>query len=270
MKKRLLASLFGIILSCALPCSAQFIGYTSSQSTAQSVFTNQSANAVSGTLSNIGQSSHFLTVCNSALNATVSLEASIDGTFASPITIGSANYGQTGLADSSCHTIQAGGYYPAVRARVKNYLTGSTTVFYTGIGGPIAPAPAGISTIGPSAPVVCDLPLLPGTISTGLATTSIATGFAGETIVVCGMTLSFSAAPTTGQIQFTGGTGVSCSSATFFWTLNVTATTPQTVFLGGGLAGGLFRLVPGQTLCIATTTITSSFILNATYAQISF
>jgi len=254
---------------CALRCEAQFIGYISSQSTAQTVFTAQAANATSSTLANIGQSSHYLTVCNTALNATVSLEASIDGTFASPVTLVSANYGQTGVTDSSCHVLQAGGYYPAVRARVKNYSTGSTNVFYTGIGGPTAPVPSALATIGPSAPMACDLGIGPSSVATGTTSTSIATGIAGESIIVCSITLSFSAATTTGQVQFVSGTGATCTAPTALYTLNITANTPQIVHLIGP-AGGLFRTTAGQTLCIATTTVTAATLIDATFAQISF
>ena len=261
--------LFGLAI-LAGQAHAQFIGYISSQSTAQVVFTSQAANATSPTLSNIGQSSHYLTVCNTSLVATVSLEASIDGTFASPVTLVSANYGALAFADSTCHVLQAGGYYPAVRARVKNYTSGSTNVFYTGIGGPIAPTPAALSTIGPVAPIACDGTTGPSSIPASTTSTSIITGVAGETPIICSMTLSFSAATTTGQVQFTSGTGATCTSSTALYTLNITANTPQIVHILGP-PGGLFRAaVAGQSICIATTAVTASTLIGTTFAQISF
>ena len=246
---------------------AQFIGYISSQSTAQVVFTNQTANAVSATLSNIGQSSHYLTVCNTALVATVTLEASTDGTFTAPVTLVSGNY-QTS-ADTACHVLQAGGYYPAVRARVKNYSTGSTNVFYTGIGGPTAPAPSALATSGPTAPMACDLTSGPSSVAQSITNASLITGIANTSMIVCSLTLSFSAATTAGQIQLTQGAAGSCAAPTALYTLNITANTPQIVHLIGA-SGGLFRLPAGSSLCITTGAITASTIVATEFAQISF
>lgn len=247
---------------------AQFLGYTSQQSTAQLVWTNQNANAVSSTLSNIGQSSHYLTVCNTAFVGVVSLEASTDSTYANPVTLVAGNYG-TLAADTGCHVLQAGGYYPAVRARVKGYSSGSASVFYTGIGGPIAPAPSGISSSGPTAPPVCDTNAGPSSVAQNTTTASLGIGgTAGQAITVCSITLSFSAATTTGQVQFVTGAGPSCTAPTALYTLNITASTPQIVHLVGA-AGGLLHVPAGNGLCITTTTVTASTLVDTSYAQIS-
>lgn len=265
LKKALL--IVGLYAICALRCEAQFIGYISSQSTAQVVFTAQAANAVSATLSNIGQSSHYLTVCNTALVATITLEASIDGTFASPVTLVSGNY-QTS-ADSACHVLQAGGYYPAVRARVKNYSSGTTNVFYTGIGGPTAPAPSALSTIGPASPIACDLTSGPSSVAASSSNASLITGVTNTSLIICSLTLSFSAATTAGQVQLTQGAAGSCAAPTALYTLNITANTPQIVHLVGA-SGGLFRLPAGSSLCISTGALTASTLVATEFAQISF
>ena len=252
---------------CALRCEAQFIGYISAQSTAQIVFTNQAANATSATLSNIGQSSHFLTICNAAFVGTVALEASTDGTYASPVTMASGNY--LIAADTGCHVVQAGGYFPAVRVRVKNFSSGTTSVFYTGIGGPLAPVPAALSTIGPSSPIACDQSDGPSSIPASTANATLITGVAGTTVIVCSLTLSFSAATAAGQVQLTQGAAGSCAAPTALYTLNITASTPQIVHLIGG-AGGLFRLPAGSSLCITTGAITAATLLDGEFAQISF
>jgi hypothetical protein len=259
--------LLALFLALTLGAQAQFIGYISSQSTAQVVFTAQAANATSSILSNIGQSSHYLTVCNSALVATITLEASTDGTFGSPVTLVSGNY--QAAADSSCHVLQAGGYYPAVRARVKNYSSGSTNVFYTGIGGPTAPAPSALSTIGPAAPVACDLTSGPSSVAASTSNASLITGITSTSMIVCSLTLSFSAATTAGQVQLTQGAAGSCAAPTALYTLNITANTPQIVHLIGA-SGGLFRLPPGSSLCITTGALTAATLVATEFAQISF
>jgi hypothetical protein len=264
MKRLLLiVALYAI---CALRCEAQFIGYVSIQTTQQNVFTNQAANAVSASLTNLGQGAHFLVICNNAFVGTVSLESSSDGTFAAPNSIASASYAlPAGPGDTGCHTLQAGGYYPAVRARITNFSTGTTTVTYSSVGGPISFAPAALNSQGPTSPIACDFEIGPSAISQNTAASSLQVGIAGQKLYVCAITISFNAATTAGQIQFLSSSG-SCLAATQAFTLNITASTPQIVHLIGG-PGGLFRLAPGQQLCVATGAITAQSLLQISFTQ---
>src|SRR4029077_3279667 len=141
-----------LLAGCA---QAQFLGYVSNQSTAQVVFTNQAANAASAILTNIGQSAHFLSYCNTGFGGTISLEASPDGTFTSPIVLASATYGQNSVFDSSCHVLQAGGYFQTVRARITNRTAGSVNAWYTAIGSPVSVTPAAFGSNGPTSPIAC-------------------------------------------------------------------------------------------------------------------
>lgn len=247
---------------------AQYLGNVSAQTDVEIAFTNQTANGTSATFRNIGQSAHFLTICNSLVSATVVLEASTDGTFASPVVLASANYDISGVGglDTGCHVLQAGGSYQAVRARIKNYSTGTIQVVsYTGVGSPISFAPAALSSSGPTSPVACDLPIGPSLLAQNLAATSLQGGIAGTQIYVCSLTLQFNAATTTGQIQFTSSSN-NCSTTSALYTLQITANTPQTLHLTGG-NGGLFRVPAGQSLCISTGAITAQTMVNAEFAQ---
>jgi hypothetical protein len=253
---------------CALRCEAQFIGYISSQSTTQTVFTNQAANATSAVLTNLGQSSHFLTICNNLFVGTVSLEASPDGNFgaSSTTTLASGSYAlPSGPGDTGCHLLQAGGYYPAERVRVSNFLSGTTTVTYAGIGSPISVSPSALNSQGPASPIACDFGIGPSSIAQNTAATNLQAGITGQRIYVCSITISFSAATTTGTIQFLSSSG-SCLAATQAYTLNITASTPQIVHLLGG-PGGLFRLAPGQQLCVSTGALTAQTLLDISFTQ---
>lgn len=254
----------------------QFIGYNAAQSTSQNLFTNQAANGTSVTITNLGQSSHFVTVCNFNFVGTVLLESSQDGTFSPPNTVTAANYGITpGNPDNNCHLVQAGGYYRTMRARVANYVSGSTSVFYSGIGGPIGFAPAAISTIGPSSPVACDNTALNENIPASTSGIVVVPQLTTTTIIVCSVTYSFSSNTTAGSIILAGasaggGPGTPCIAAfrdVFTIAINSGSIDPEH-FLGG--AGGLFRLRPGESLCISTGSIGSITVLDLSFAQITF
>jgi hypothetical protein len=257
--------LLAMLAMLALPARAQFIGYTSSQTTSQTVFTSQAANAVSPTMANIGQAAHYLTICNTSFVGTVSLEASGDGTFAAPNTVASGNYAlSVGPGDSGCHTLQAGGYFPAVRVRVSNYSTGSVSAWYTGIASPISFAPAALNTQGQASPIACDLESGPNSyLQSAIASAQI--GITGLRIYVCSITISFSTGTTAGVLSFGSSSG-SCAAYSAVYSLNITANTPQILHLVGG-PGGLFRLLPGQQLCVSSGAITASALVNISYAQ---
>lgn len=264
----------GVLLLCWPPLlSGQFIGYVTSQSTVQKLFTLQQGNATSRTITNLGQSAHYITVCNVGFSGTVLLEASTDGTFNPPITIAAANYALGGVgSDSNCHLITAGGYYPTMRIRTANVIgTGTTSVLYSGIGGPVAPGSVGLSSIGPVSPISCDLHL--STTVAQSASVQLVPGVAGQTIIVCSMTLSFDAATTAGNIKTGGGAPGTCSNAAIVgrdYFLFVTASTPQTLHIVSGSDAGLFRILAGQDLCIALGTITANTSIDVSYAQITF
>lgn len=265
-----------LVLLLASAAHAQFIGYTTAQSTLQNpIFLNHMGNGTSPTIKNLGQSSHFLTVCNTGFQGTVIFEASRDGTFSPPTTIVAANYGPS---DSNCHLLQAGGYYPTFRVRITNSLptTGTTTIFYSGIGGPVAPNPAAFSTKGPSSPIACeDHFSAPGLAPTLIAPVNVKPAVPGSTIIVCEVTLSFDATTGSGFVFFgedtTGSQATTCPAGiTRVFTIAITPTTTNPIHITGN-PGGMFRLDPGTSLCFNITgAIVANTYLETSFAQITF
>jgi hypothetical protein len=259
------------LTGCVAPrrAQAQFIGYVSSQTVAQQVFTAQAANGSSGTVTNLGQSAHFLTYCNTGFGGTISLQASPDGTFATPLTVAFATYGQAGTNDTACHVLQAGGYYQTMRATVSNFSAGSVNAWYTATGSPIAYAPSAFTSNGPGAPIACDK------FAVVTQAQSVANGvlvsFLGGTTkaYLCQLTISFNGATTAGVINIGDGNAGACSTfgGATDWQLVVTANTPQTVTFGGPLGSFTGSLIAGRCLMVSTGAITAAATFSFSYAQ---
>jgi hypothetical protein len=267
MRKTLILFVLLALLGCAAPrrAHAQFLGYVADQSVAQVVFTAQAANGASGILNNIGQASHFVLYCDTGFKGTLNLEASPDGTFSTPIVIATATYGQNGVVDNACHVLQAGGYYQTVRLRMLNYVAGSMNAWYTAIGAPISVSPTAFNSNGATAPVACDNASFQNALAS--ATTALQNLLAGTRIYLCGFTLSFSAATTTGTLRIGYGTDNSCSGFFALWGMNVTASSPQFVSFGGPLGALLSTPAVGQSLCMSIGGITASTAVSLSYAQ---
>lgn len=257
------AFLAAALLAFAGVSRAQFIGYVSTQTVAPAqVFTAQAANGSSATLANIGQSAHFLTYCNSGFRGTISLLASPDGTFAAPVTLASASYT---AADSSCHILQAGGYFPTIRANVSNFVGGSVNAWYTGTASPIGFAPPAIAGGGPTSPVQCDST---GTQSVTQSTTAVVVpGVAGQKIYVCQINLSFSAATTAGQLSVGLANDGACTGYTTKWATLITSSSPQTLPQTGSSFGAFLQLPVGTYLCVNAGAITANTQLSISWAQ---
>jgi hypothetical protein len=225
---------------------AQFLGFTSVQTTTSSAFTAQAANGVSNVFQNIGQSSHLLSYCPTNFIGTISMEASNDGTYGAPITLAAANF-NTGT--STCRTLPAGGYYPSVRARVSNYAAGSITALYTGTAAPLNVTQTAINSNGPTSPVQCDQDIFQAVPS--VTTSTFVTGTSNQTIWVCSITIGTTAAPSSsGTIQAEYGTGTNCNTGTtILWAAEISTTTPVQPFFFGGSFGAMLTIPPGQNLC---------------------
>jgi hypothetical protein len=133
-------SIAGLLLMIAMlvaarPASAEYSG---TQTVAQQVFTNQgpATDAVSAIVRNIGQSAHWVVYCvnGSVTSIQVYLESSYNGTSNwNRITdVGT----QIGVG---CYTLEAGGYYGAVRGHLTSTGTnGVVNAFYSGAAAPIS------------------------------------------------------------------------------------------------------------------------------------
>lgn len=266
-------AILAIILS-AIPARAQFIGYVSGQTTQQKVFTAKASNGQSVTLTNLGNASHFLSYCNTGFIGTISLLASPDGTFSQPITLATASYGlgnSPAAPDSACHVIQAGGYFPTVRAAITNYALGSMNAWYSATGLPIGFQPPGLASTGPASAVACDRTFASFVASGQNGVALITNGIPAGSYYVCQMTLSFDAATTAGIIQLGDSVNTDCSGGAFppanrVWELAVTATTPQTLTFGGGSGSFLRSITAGHCLVITTGTVTANVYIDLSYA----
>lgn len=287
-RKHWLKSLFlkAMVLLVSAPASAQFIGYTTSQSTIQTVFNNVTGSppAVSSVITNLGASAHFFTICNTTFSGTVVIQSSKDGSFNPPNTVAAANYAISSGAqpapttDSNCHLIQAGGYYPTLRVTVTAFgggTGGRVSVFYSGIGAPIAFAPAALSSSGPTSPIACDQHTS-ALIGPTVALATLISGLPGQTIIVCSITMSFDSNTASGGLIVFGtdatasGSPASCTAlAPFISQIHTFTDTTNPIHLLGG-AGGLWRAPPSLPVCINTASVGADTQVELSFAQITF
>lgn len=132
---RILALLSLIALSgcAARQARAQFIGYTSPQTTQQRVFNASSCNGdtTSSPVKNIGQTVHAITytVSGSTTSVQVWLEGSNDGTNYFQI----SDSGLTGYGNTNPGILTGYGYFPEVRIHIANGAGACVaTVYYSG------------------------------------------------------------------------------------------------------------------------------------------
>jgi hypothetical protein len=187
------------------------------------LFTNQAVPAASNILRDIGQGTNILTVCNSNFIGSVDLEWEPQGT-TTFLPLQTAQYN----SDSGCpHTIVVGGYYPNLRARVVTTAGGNTTINYTASAAPVHPVPAGISSNGPTPPPVCDQQVSSAFPTGGTNTVGVLAAAPNQITVFCGFTISYTAAPTGGNVNFnwvTPPTLCSTGSGVQSWSMSIPST----------------------------------------------
>ena len=262
------------LVGCAAPHHAhgQFLGYVASQTVSPAqVFTNQAANVASSTFTSIGQSSHIFTYCNTGFAGTIRLEASPDGTFATPVPIASATYGQGITTDTGCHVLQAGGYFTTVRARIINYVAGSVNAWYTAVAAPVTFAPAALGSNGPTSPIACDK-IASQSVAQNSTGTLLIGSLAGTQIYICELTISFTAATTAANITLIPSTDGACGAlGSSIWIFTVLGTTPQILNFGGPLGAftrtNAIQNLASPTVCVTAGPMTASALVVASYAQ---
>lgn len=126
--KFIVAALALALCGCAIRppvASAQFNGFTSPQSTAQTVF-NAVNSAQTANIVNLGQTVHFLTyTCTSPALVDIRIDATIDGTTWFPIS--------DDATDNTTGVVIATGFYPRERVNLVTYSgSGTLTAFYSG------------------------------------------------------------------------------------------------------------------------------------------
>jgi hypothetical protein len=163
--------------------------------------------------------------------------------------------------------LPAGGYYPAVRARVSNYAQGSITALYTGSASPINVTQTAINSNGPTSPVQCDQNF--SQLVTPTTSQQIIAAGAVQNVWICSLTISFVNAVTgTGNFFLYYGTGTTCATGnTNLLALQINTSMPLQPFFFGGSFGAWQTVPPGQNVCIQNTEAGSLFYLSITYAQ---
>ncbi len=235
-----------IIASVVFLSAFQNAGNTGTFTKAQLVFNAAGANMSSAIFQNIGQGAHYLTYCPSGFTGTIDLEESFDGS-TNWVPIAAANPSN----DSTCHVLQAGGYYQNVRSTITNRSGGTVSAWYSASSGPIQFASPGINSNGPTSPTQCDQSLTATIITTGTYSSLLADA-TGRPISVCGFTISFAAAPGSNTDAVQLGFGSPCGvGSLYLWYISTTASTPQVIPVGSG-QGSIFRIGQnaGTNLCI--------------------
>ena len=210
--------------------SAQNAGVVGIQAIMQPAFPANAVSRISATTSSsifqdIGQGYSLLYICNNNFSGTADLEWSPSGS-APFYPIVTATY----AADSTCHTISSGAYFPNLRTTVTFTSTGIgqfTSAWYTASSGPVSVVPAALGSNGPTSPISCDHNVAVA-VATGTTTFStIGPINSGETPVVCAFSYSFNGATSAGNVLLEWATASSCSGAVSDWSLDTLSTTPQ-------------------------------------------
>lgn len=185
--------------------AAQNAGTVGIQAQLSPVFSAQATTASSGIFNDIGQGISLLYVCNSGFTGTIDLEWSPAPFATSPIyhVITQAGY----TSDSACHSIVFGAYFPNIRSTVTR-SAGSLSAWYSAGSGPGGFGNSAIGTNGPTAPINCDQNFATSVANSAVGILGVPFNL-GDTIVICSMVVSFSAAPS-GAIAVEWG--VSCTS----------------------------------------------------------
>lgn len=226
---------------------AQNAGNVGIQAQMIPVFNAQSSSASSKIFPDIGQGTNLLFYCTTNFIGTIDLEwtpaNSLLGTF---YTITQASYIN---GDTNCHSLPFGSYFPNMRSTV-TMTNGSISAWYTAVSGPSAFAAPALGSTGPTSPVTCDQTATSLTVPNGTNAAIVAPQNTGDAVVICGMTLTFSAAPSAGQVTIKYAATGACSPLTQpipSWEILTSSTTP--VFLSVPYAIRNYNS-PNQTPCL--------------------
>lgn len=249
----LLGFLVSDTISPRQTASAQNAGTVGIQAQMTPVFSTQASNACGAILPDIGQGQNTLFVSTTSFSGTVDLEWSPTKT-APFYPLVSANY----VNETSTHNLYVGGYFPNLRACVSNRTLGSVSAWYSAISGPIPSSYAGLSSSGPTSPIVCDQNTTQDFAASSLAPIgTISPINSGETVAVCGFNIGFSAAPSSGALSFELFSGSACTGTEALnWKTPTTTATPQ--FLPIALQQRTFG--PNVFACLRNTSTTAGTI----------
>ena len=223
--RRLIFSFF-VILLVSTASHAQAGGTVGIYTRQISVFHNQSSTASAAIFPDFGFGANYLSYQTNAFTGTVTVEWSPTGV-APFYVIAQASYASA-QPDTAYHILQVGGYWPNMRSTVTP-TSGNLSAWYTASASPIPLYSAGLGSNGPTSPIICDRNALVS-ITTGTTADIAGPLLTNDTVVICSFTVTFPAAPSTGNVIVEWGTTNSCGTVTGpSWESYTSATTP--VFL---------------------------------------
>lgn len=204
-----------VLAICLGAAHAQNAGTVGIYTREVQVFNAQAANASCGVYQNgacsapvfpdFGFGCNFLSIQNSSFTGTIDVEWSPTGS-APFFPLAFATYG----IDSGYHTLQVGGYYPNMRSTL-TWSHGSLSAWYSAQSGPCPVFGSGLSTNGQTSPVLCQANMVIS-VATGTTALLAAPVNTGDTLVICGFTISFQAAPSSGTVQLIAAPSNACTS----------------------------------------------------------
>ena len=257
--RRLIGAFFVLLLIAALG-HAQNAGNVGIYTREVTVFTNQSATAHSAIFPDFGFAANYLTYCTTGFNGSIDLEWSPNPGVVAYIPLAIASF--TINADTNCRTLQAGGYFPNLRSTA-TVTIGSISAYYTASSAPISFVAAGLGSNGPASPIVCDHNIA-STLASGGTANFLSPILPGDSLVICGFTLSFASAPSTGNVQI-GWAASSCASPTINWEVLTTASSPQVIPTQISVRSPSSNVVP---LACLVNNSGANIILSASYASV--
>jgi hypothetical protein len=160
----------------------------------------------------IGAAASYWTYCTTATSLQVIAEESPDSIPAHYVPLSPVYGVPTSVNGNSCGLIQAGGLYGYPAFNILSISGGTITIWYSATVGAVSTFPPANSSSGATSLPVCDQQAL-ATASSG-STSLVITGASGQSIHICGWTLSFPGAAVTGNaILIDATTGTSCATA---------------------------------------------------------
>ena len=219
--RRLIAA-FALIVLCAAAGRAQSAGTIGVYTRESSVFSAQASSATSAFFPDFGFGCNFLNYQTTGFSGTIDVEWSPNGS-APFYVLGRGNWS----SDTHYHTLQIGGYFPNMHSVVTR-SAGSVSAWYTAQAGPCPLFGSGVGSNGPSSPLLCDTSTS-NFITNGTTTNIVQPLNAGDTTGICGMTISFQAAPSNGTLQLGQAPSSSCSAPNTTWEIYTSAGTPLVI-----------------------------------------
>jgi hypothetical protein len=174
------------------------------------VFNGQNSSATSLVLPDFGFAASQLYYCTTNFIGSIAFEWSPSGPGGTlrALPQASASYSVNAI-DTACHTLQLGGYWPNLYA-VATVSGGSISAWYTASAAPIPPYSAAVGSNGPISPIQCDQNIV--VAAANAATVELFGPInSGDTVFICSVLVSFTSAPTSGNIKVGWETSANCN-----------------------------------------------------------